>query len=98
MRNLGQHLLVILIPLTYGGPITYCAFTFKMTESMIDHDLKEVGMKPSYNETILYIETISFFGWLNAIGFSMCWFKAKKYRSIYNADYNESIVSKATTS
>ena len=97
-RNIGQHILVFLIPLTYGGPITYCAFTFKMTEAMIEFDLNTEGIKPSYNETILVVEAICFFAWLSAIPFAMCWFKSKKYKSIYNADYDDSLVTSATTS
>lgn len=48
-------------------------------------------------ETLLYVETISFFGWLNAIVITLCWFKHRRYRSIYNVDCEESLNTKATT-
>ena len=48
-------------------------------------------------ETLLYVETISFFGWLSSIAFTLFWFMRGKYRSIYNADCEESMNTKATT-
>ena len=91
-------MLVFVIPFTYGGPITYCAFTFKMTEALIENDLNTKGIRPDYNYSILCVETICFFAWLTSIPLAMCWFKSKKYKSIYNIDYDESLVTSATTS